>query len=124
MWAPDLISGLLPDIEHIAAFQALCRIGDRLLERQDDSFYVDYGDDFDLHCWTHKLYLLPITLATHSTRTPHRDLVDSVLEGWEEGEQIMKVADKLKISRYLAWKLLMTFQFKVSVALEVIRCLN
>ncbi len=50
MWAPDLISGLLPDIEHMAAFQAVCRIGDLLLERQDDSFYIDYGDDFDLFC--------------------------------------------------------------------------
>ncbi len=72
MWAPDIIPGLLPDIKHMAAFHAICQIGDRLLERPDDSFHVDYGDNFDLLSWTHKLYLLPITLAAHSTRTPHQ----------------------------------------------------
>ncbi len=36
----------------------------------------------------------------------------------------MKVADKLKISGYLAWKLLMTIQFNVFIALKVVFCFN
>ncbi len=67
MWAPDLIFGLLLDVGHMAAFQAVSQIGNQHLQNFDDSFYIDYSDDFDFLCWTHKPDLLPITLATHST---------------------------------------------------------
>ncbi len=68
MREPDLILGLLPGIKHMIAFRAICQIGDQLLEQSENSFNVDYDHNFDLLCWTHKLYLLPITLATYSTQ--------------------------------------------------------
>ncbi len=102
MSVPDLVPDLLPDIEHMAAFQAVCQLGDWLYEHSDNNFYVDYDDTFDIFFWTHKLYFLPITLALHSIQTLYWDLVDLVFEWLEEREQIMQVADKLKISCYLA----------------------
>ncbi len=101
-------------------------IGDKLVQRTDSSTSVDYGNDDSKICWSHKLYLLPITLATQSAGMKQRDLVDRVLTGWEKGEMIIKLASEMEISRYFAWKILMSTRFNIDMtvdAFQKLKCL-
>ncbi len=100
-------------------------IGDKLIQRSDNSTTIDYGDDDSKICWSHKLYLLPMTLATQSASMKNWDLVDRVLKDWDKGEIIMTLADKMEISRYFACKILMSARFNVDMtvnALQKLKC--
>jgi hypothetical protein len=62
-----------------------------------------------------------MTLATQSAGMKNRDLVDRVLKGWDKGEMIMILADKMEISRYFAWKILMSARFNVDVTVNALQ---
>ncbi len=62
--APKHSDHLVPGTSHITAFLAACMIGDKLIQRTDNSTSIDNVDDDSKIGWSHKLYLLPITLAT------------------------------------------------------------
>ncbi len=125
IWAPRHSDHLLPGTSHITAFLAACMIGDKLIQRTDNSTSIDYRDDDSKICWSHKLYLLPMTLATQSAGMKQRNLVNRVLIGWDKGEMILLLADEMGISRYLAWKILMSARFNVDMtvnALQKLKC--
>jgi hypothetical protein len=47
-----------------------------------------------------------------------RDLVDRVHAGWKKGEMIMMLADEMEISRYFAWKILMSTCFNIDLTVN------
>jgi predicted DNA-binding protein (UPF0251 family) len=66
-----------------------------------------------------------MTLATQSAGMKNRDLVDQVCKGWDKGKIIMIMADEMEISRYFAWKILMSARFNVDMtvnALQKLKC--
>jgi hypothetical protein len=66
-----------------------------------------------------------MTLATQSAGMKHRDLVDLVLIGWDKGKMIMLLAYEMGISRYFAWKILMSACFNDDMtvnALQKLKC--
>ncbi len=75
--------------------------------------------DLEDLCWSQKVYILPLTLITASFRVNQRDCGVNVLRGWDIWELIMWVAEELNISRYFAWKLLMTIRFHLGEVIEV-----
>ncbi len=66
VWAPKHSDCLQTSTSHITSFLAACMIGDKHILCTDNSTSIDYGDDDSMICWSHKLYLLPMTLATQS----------------------------------------------------------
>ncbi len=99
-------------------------ISDKLIQWSDNSTTIDNGDDNSKICWSHKLNLQPLTLATQLASMKNWDLVDRVLKGWDKGEMIMIFADEMEISPYFAWKILMSACFKVDITVNTLQKLK
>jgi hypothetical protein len=65
-----------------------------------------------------------MTLATQSASMKHQDHVDQVLVGWDKSKMIMLLADEMGISRYFAWKILMSTRFNVDMAVNALQKLK
>ncbi len=63
-WASRHCDDLLRPAEHKKTLLAASGIGDRLVRRIDNGTDIEYGTDLEDICWSHKLYILPLTLAT------------------------------------------------------------
>ncbi len=63
-WGLRHCNDLLQPAEHNNAFLAASGIGDRLVRRINDGTDIEYETDLEDICWSHKLYILPLTLAT------------------------------------------------------------
>ncbi len=66
VWMLKHSNCLLTGTSYIMSFLAACMISDKLILCTDNSPSIDYGDDDSRICWSDKLYLLPMTLATQS----------------------------------------------------------
>ncbi len=105
--------------EYNKGFLAASGIGDKYVRRINNSTDIKYRTDLEDIYWSHKLYILPLTLATAAVHNNQRYFVHDVLRGWDKGELILRVAEELNISRYFAWKLLMTIRFHIGDVVEV-----
>jgi hypothetical protein len=89
------------------------------VQQIDKGTNIEYKTDLEDIRQSHKLYILPLTLVTAAIHDNKRNFVDVNLRRWDKGELIMRVAEELHISRYFAWKLLMTICFHIGDAIKV-----
>jgi hypothetical protein len=65
-----------------------------------------------------------MTLATQTATMTHPDFVNYIRIGWKKGEMIMRLAEGLTISRYLAWKVVMASWFEISATAKAFHLLQ
>jgi hypothetical protein len=65
-----------------------------------------------------------MTLVTQPAGMKHWDLVNRVLIGWDKGEMIKLLVDKMGMSQYFAWKILMSARFNVDMTVNTLQKLK